>query len=72
MGSLRGLRLAAGETRACLGEGGKPARPLGWGNLAASPGLVVAPLLLSLPSGGLESYPHGSNNGRERGLSENC
>lgn len=31
MGNLRGLRLAAGETRAVLvGEaGGKPARPLG-------------------------------------------
>ena len=28
MGSLRGLRLAAGETRAGKGVGGKPARPL--------------------------------------------
>lgn len=48
MGSLRGLRQAAGETRAGRGEVGKPVWRLR--NRAASPGLVVARFYRTLRS----------------------
>ena len=72
MGSLRGLHLVAGETRDWMaGVGGWAANlPLGLEKSCnlPSPGSGLVPH--ALPSSCLESYPHGSNNGREQGLSE--